>query len=232
MDKIYLKRWAWIFFLLPFLAGGDLTQRNAKEIQTPIRIELQEGIDPVLSLEEPLPRWLLSLTENIAFEHGLSPKLVKSIILTESNGDPLKVSPRGAKGLMQLMPVITKEYKVLDPHDPVANIRGGVQYLRSLLEEFSGDLYLALAAYNAGPGAVRRYRGIPPFPETQEFVRKVSKIFHSGEKIPPLIFPPLWSRGGEAHEKMPATLLISGTPRSLGLFMKEIEPGTLEVRDP
>ena len=173
----------------------------------------------------------MDLAEGIAFEHGLSPKLVKSIILAESNGDPQKVSSKGAKGLMQLMPVITKEYKVLDPLDPVANIRGGVQYLKNLLEEFSGDLYLALAAYNAGPGSVRKYRGIPPFPETQEFVRRVSEIFHSGEESPHLLPTTLRIKRERSPDQSPIPLTISGSPRSLGLFLKKMGAEAGEVKN-
>ena len=174
-----IKKWIWIFFLVPVLLAGDHSRRAETGSSTQQEESAEESFPSILFLDEPLPGSLWLLAENIAFEHGLSPKLIKSIILTESNGDPQKVSARGAKGLMQLMPVVVQRYKVLDPLDPVANIRGGVQYLRALLEEFSGDLHLALAAYNAGPGAVRKYRGIPPFPETEAFVRKVTGLFHS-----------------------------------------------------
>ena len=105
----------------------------------------------------------------------------------------------------------------------MANIRGGVQYLGSLLKEFSGDLHLALAAYNAGPGAVRKYRGIPPFPETKAFVQKVSKLFHSAvadSAGPPPPLPRMAQK--DSGEKFPANLLVSGTPRSLGLFVKKM----------
>ena len=222
MNQKFFRRLAWIIFLLPFLVYGGHNKKNSDGSGPNVKGSLPEEDTLALSLDLPLPGWLLTLTESIAFEHGLSPKLVKSIILTESNGDPQKVSSRGAKGLMQLMPVITEEYKVLDPYDPVANIRGGVQYLRNLLEQFSGDLYLALAAYNAGPGAIRKYRGIPPFPETQEFVRKVSEIFHSGEELPHLLPTTLRINRERSSDQSPIPLTISGSPRSLGLFLKKM----------
>lgn len=230
MGQKYFRRWAWIIFLLPFLVYGGRNKDRSGGVEPAIQENLPEENALAFSLDLPLPGWLLTLTESIAFEYGLSPKLVKSIILTESNGEPRKVSPKGAMGLMQLMPVITEEYKVLDPLDPVANIRGGVQYLRNLLEEFSGDLYLALAAYNAGPGSVRKYRGIPPFPETQEFVRKVSEIFHSGEESPHLLPTTLRINRGRSLDQTPAPLTISGSPRSLGLFLKKMgaEPGEVK----
>ncbi len=182
-------RWPAVIFLLPFLALGNPGGEGGtvKQIAPPAPMVLPEkapdAVQPVVSHPRTFKDAVWDLVESIAFENGLSPKLVKSIILAESNGDTHKVSPRGARGLMQLMPVITREYKVSDPHDPGDNVRGGVQYLKNLLEEFSGDLALALAAYNAGPGTVRKYKGIPPFPETQEFVRKVTRIFHA-ERAP------------------------------------------------
>jgi len=222
-----VKKWIWIIFLVPALLAGDHPRKT--ETGSPVeQPELpEERFSSILFLDEPSPGGLWLLAENIAFEHGLSPKLIKSIILTESNGDPQKVSPRGAKGLMQLMPLVVQHYKVLDPLDPVANIRGGVQYLRSLLEEFSGDLHLALAAYNAGPGAVRKYRGIPPFPETEAFVRKVSGLFHSGGADSSMAAA-LGSRTDRENAGMglPAKILVNGSPKSLGLFLKQMRMET------
>lgn len=187
MGQKFLPPWAGFVLLLPLLVDGDFTKKAPGEVEPAMHRDLQEEGEPALPREEPLPRWLSAITEDIASEHGISPRLVKSIIWAESQGDPRKVSPKGAKGLMQLMPVVAQHYKVADPYDPAANIRAGVQYLGNLLEEFSGDFPLALAAYNAGPTAVRKYRGIPPFPETQAFVLKVSELFHAMESEPPFI---------------------------------------------
>jgi len=231
MDQKFLRSWVWIVFLLPFLVYAGQNQKNSGGSEAAIQGNLREENVISIPRDESLTGWLTDLTENIAFEYGLSPKLVKSIILTESNGNPQKISSKGAKGLMQLMPVIAKEYKVLDPLDPVANIRGGVQYFRNLLEEFSGDLYLALAAYNAGPAAVRKYRGIPPFRETQEFVRRVSDIFQSGEESPHLSPTTLKVDKGRSVDQETVLLTISASPRSLGLFLKKMDPGPGKVQN-
>lgn len=103
---------------------------------------------------------------------GVDPALVEAIIANESGFDPNATSRAGARGLMQLMPQTAASLGVADPCDPEQNVRGGTRYLRELLERF-GDARLAVAAYNAGPEAVERYRGVPPYPETQRYVRNV-----------------------------------------------------------
>jgi hypothetical protein len=231
MGRKFLKPWAGIVFLLPFLVDGDLTRKGPGEAAPEIHGDVQEANEPSLPPEEPLPRWLSTMTEDIASEHGISPRLVKSIIWTESQGDPRKISPKGAKGLMQLMPVVTQHYKVSDPYDPVANIRAGVQYLGNLLEEFSGDLPLALAAYNAGPAAVRKYQGIPPFAETQAFVKKVSDLFRAAETMPsfPLLVPRFSGReGAEVEENPPGRITFRGSPRILAFLLKKTPPEAQE----
>ena len=115
----------------------------------------------------------------ISREFGISPKLVEAIIQVESQGNPRAVSPRGALGLMQLMPEVLKACQVADPFDPLANIRAGVRHLHYLLWEFSGNLSLALAAYNAGAAAVRQYGGIPPYAETQKYLQSVQREYQS-----------------------------------------------------
>ena len=103
--------------------------------------------------------------------------LIRAIIHAESAYQPDAVSPKGAQGLMQLMPATQRELEVEDVYDPVDNIAGGTRYLAGLLQEFGNDIELASAAYNAGPGAVREHGGVPPYAETQEYVRRV-KILH------------------------------------------------------
>jgi soluble lytic murein transglycosylase-like protein len=113
--------------------------------------------------------------ERIARQNQLSAQLIHSVIQVESNYDPYAVSPKGALGLMQLIPSTARRFGVSDVFDPADNIQGGARYLKYLLELYKGDKALALAAYNAGEGAVSRYGGVPPFPETWNYVTRVRK---------------------------------------------------------
>ncbi len=108
-----------------------------------------------------------------AREAGLTAALVKTVAWAESGFDPDAVSPKGAQGLMQLMPETAKERGVSDPFDPAQNLRAGAQHLRAMLDSFDGDLTLALAAYNAGATTVRRHGGVPDYPETRNYVRRI-----------------------------------------------------------
>jgi soluble lytic murein transglycosylase len=124
------------------------------------------------------------IVEEIASRHGVDPLLVKAIIKAESMYDARALSPKGAMGLMQLMPETARILGIQDPFDPHQNVEGGVRYLKYLIEKF-GDLSLALAAYNAGPQIVEQIRSIPPYPETQSYVKKVLKHYSllKGEKF-------------------------------------------------
>jgi len=121
------------------------------------------------------------LADEAARRHGLDPALVRAVVAVESGFQPQAVSPKGAQGLMQLMPATARELGVADPLDAAANLDGGSRYLRSLLARYQGDLAKALAAYNAGMGAVARHRGVPPYAETRQYVRKVLGRYQTGE---------------------------------------------------
>ena len=112
-----------------------------------------------------------------ADQYDLDPALIKAVIERESGGNPHTVSSKGAKGLMQLMDGTARELGVSNSFDPGQNIQGGARYLRQMLDRFDGDLELALAAYNAGPGTVERYGGVPPYEETQQYVSRVKASF-------------------------------------------------------
>lgn len=121
-----------------------------------------------------------ALIETVSLRHGIDPALVHAVIEAESNYRPNARSQVGARGLMQVMPATARDLGVASAKrlfDPQDNIETGVKYLKFLLERFDGDLTSALAAYNAGPGAVQKYDGVPPFPETRDYVRKVLANF-------------------------------------------------------
>jgi hypothetical protein len=118
-----------------------------------------------------------SIIRSIAANYGLEPTLIHSIIRTESNYDPDAVSPKGAMGLMQLMPETAKRYGVRDIYNPRENIEGGVKYLKYLMDLYNGKTDYVLAAYNAGHNAIKKYGGIPPFPETRRFIEKVKATY-------------------------------------------------------
>jgi soluble lytic murein transglycosylase-like protein len=106
-----------------------------------------------------------------------------AVIQAESQFDPLAVSPKGAAGLMQLSPMVTRELGIYDPFNPQLNIDGGVRYLKGLLNIFDGDQELALAAYNAGPSQVYRHNGVPPFKDTQKYLKQVFRYLTFYQKI-------------------------------------------------
>lgn len=118
-----------------------------------------------------MPPYLSSLIADASKQHGVDPRLVAAIAARESAFNPLAVSPAGAGGVMQLMPATARYIGVTNVFDARENVFGGVRYLRTLLDTFHGDLDLTLAAYNAGPGAVQKYNGVPPYRETRDYVR-------------------------------------------------------------
>jgi hypothetical protein len=149
-------------------------------------VELTQRLEPGSSSD--LTRYLLQiaiisdpqlkahlnvLIKKMAKRHGVDEKLIRAVLAKESGGNPLAVSPKGAMGLMQLMPETAVSMGVEDPFNPEQNLAGGVKYLKYCLNRFSQDTTLALAAYNAGPEAVQKCGGVPPYPETQQYVASI-----------------------------------------------------------
>jgi soluble lytic murein transglycosylase-like protein len=130
-----------------------------------------EALLPVGGVFDPAA--LHEMAGKIARRHGVDESLVNAVIQVESRYDPFAVSPRGAMGLMQLMPRTAERFEVANAFDPVQNVDGGVRYLKELLARYSGQVRLALAAYNAGEEAVERHGGIPPYRETVDYVKRV-----------------------------------------------------------
>lgn len=129
------------------------------------------------------------LINTAAQKHGVDPKVIARVIHVESNFNPRAISPKRAQGLMQLMPQTAALYSVANVFDPAQNIDAGTHYLKDLLDRYHGDLRLALAAYNAGPDTIERYRGIPPFPETQDYVRRVIAELAAADNNPVPHYP-------------------------------------------
>lgn len=130
-------------------------------------------------LGQPTPQALNQYINVAAANHQVDPLLIKAVIKAESNFDPKAVSPKGAQGLMQLMPGTARDLQVMNPFDPLQNINGGTKYLRYLLDNYNGNVELTLAAYNAGPGNVTPFGIIPGIPETQSYVAKVMQNYRS-----------------------------------------------------
>jgi len=143
-------------------AFGDFTQNAQPNAQQPQQ--------PQYSIQ---PSKYDSLIDSSAQKYGLDPNLLRAMMKQESAGNPRAVSSAGAVGLMQLMPATAQRFGVTDRNDPAQSVDGGAQYMRFLLDKFNGDKTLAIAAYNAGEGAVDKYGGIPPYKETRDYVRKV-----------------------------------------------------------
>lgn len=125
-----------------------------------------------------------SIVQDKAKQYDIAPSLIHAVIKAESNGNPFAVSRKGAKGLMQLMPVTANELNVRNPFNPEDNIDGGTRYLKYLLERFKGDLTLALAAYNAGPKAVEKSGTVPQISETRHYVKRVLSLYNGGIYLP------------------------------------------------
>jgi soluble lytic murein transglycosylase-like protein len=126
------------------------------------------------------PQEIDAAIEKAAARHNVDANLVRAVVKVESNFNPNAVSRKGAMGLMQLMPQTARQLNVTNPFDPEQNIEAGVRHLKKLMENYGGDVRLSLAAYNAGPGAVARWSGVPHFAETRNYVRRITQLYNGG----------------------------------------------------
>jgi soluble lytic murein transglycosylase-like protein len=171
---------------LPACVNQDELPEQAPA-QPPFYLDLPADLHPGngLSIEKYLltlprrKRWLIPLATTLSAWYALEPKLVLSMIAAESNFNPSAQSPKAAMGLMQLIPDTAERFNVRNAYDATQNLRGGMRYLRWLLSYYRGNVSYAAAAYNAGEGRVDRYKGVPPFPETRAYVKRVLGLYGS-----------------------------------------------------
>jgi soluble lytic murein transglycosylase-like protein len=157
---------------------GGFTQLEASLVTGfELEVELPAVVEAAPATTQAIPQKTpRELVDAAAKKHGLPPGFVHSVVSAESGYKTDAISPKGAIGLMQLMPGTAQTYGA-DPHDPSQNVEAGAAYLRELLIKYNGDARLALAAYNAGPGAVSKYNGVPPYAETQTYIERVLRKY-------------------------------------------------------
>ncbi|MGH7360763.1 MAG: lytic transglycosylase domain-containing protein [Candidatus Methylomirabilales bacterium] len=175
---------------------------------------------------------LIAMGSRIAREHGIDPSLLLALIEQESDWNPKAVSSTGAQGLGQLMPGTARGLKVSDPFDPEQNLRGAARYLRQQLQTFGGSEEKALAAYNAGPGAVKKYGGVPPFDETKAYVPSVQRrrAGYAGERWKPIAVPLTYEEEAAAIERRLAPKKARPVPPAEETLTYEEEAAAIERR--
>lgn len=184
------------FFALAAKQGDSHAEKMLARLGDPVAtlpncMVAKDDEDDLALHISPDQKKIFELVTKLAPEYGISPRLAMAIIRTESNFNPAAVSPKKAQGLMQLIPETAERFNVKKPFDPEQNIRGGLAYLRWLLAYFKGDIALVAAGYNAGEGAVNRYAGIPPYPETRGYVKRIRELFKRDDHpFDPNITPP------------------------------------------
>ena len=166
-------------------ANGNALLIASEQVQSPPPAEskphrIASVAEPAAPAPVQAPKgsgWIDGIVEQAALRHAVDPNLVRAIIKVESNFNPQAVSRKGAIGLMQLMPGTAKSLNVHNPYDPAQNVDAGVRHFKELLDSYHGNLELSLAAYNAGPGAVQKSRGVPKYPETQNYVKRITGLY-------------------------------------------------------
>jgi soluble lytic murein transglycosylase-like protein len=153
-------------------AAAVATTHSVKSKTSPLQANVSVSMNDFRALQPE--RAYDDIIADAAAQYDLDPALIRAVMRAESAFNPMVVSPAGAQGLMQLMPALAEEMGVVDPFDPRQNIMGGARYLRWLLDHNRGNIPLTLAGYNAGPTIVAKYRKIPPFRETQNYVKRIA----------------------------------------------------------
>ena len=207
----------WLGAVLQFSFSGGLFTQPALRLSSGLKTVTAAGRvhasveDITRPLSTPsrynwlIPRsWYDPMIQKVASAHGVDPALVKAMVQAESAFDPLAVSEDGARGLMQVLPETAARYRVRDRdlHNPYLNLQAGVSHLRSLLDLFDGNLRLAIAAYNAGENAVRRHRGVPPYPETRDYLDKVLGLYWQYRRV-------VSANDSEVRKNKPQKLIVS-----------------------
>jgi soluble lytic murein transglycosylase-like protein len=165
---------------LMFAAAALATSHSVKTHTKPLRPGISVSMDEFRAVRAD--RAYDDIISEAASSYSLDPELIRAVMRAESAFNPMVVSPAGAQGLMQLMPALADEMGVTDPFDPRQNIMAGAKYLRWLLDLNRGDVRLTLAGYNAGPTVVSKYKRVPPFKETQRYVKKITGFMEDARK--------------------------------------------------
>ena len=161
--------------LPPCVISDALPERPV--LAEPVIAGDSSGIERRIAILPNTKRWIIDLVDAIATKYQMDPKLVLAIIAVESNFDAKARSPKDAMGLMQLIPDTADRFNIANAYDAAQNIKGGIRYLRWLLSYYQGNVALAAAAYNSGEKTVDRYKGVPPYPETKNYVKRVLDLY-------------------------------------------------------
>jgi membrane-bound lytic murein transglycosylase B len=166
-------------------AAAEVSRYIGRDSVQSANAKIVEANSPTAASKLSTPMDIDSAIEQAAARHNVDPNLVRAVVKVESNFNPNAVSRKGAMGLMQLMPSTARQLRVQNPFDPEQNVDAGVRHLKQLLESYNGDVKLTLAAYNAGAGAVARSSGVPHYAETQNYVRRITKLYYGGAAFGP-----------------------------------------------